>query len=435
MSLRTSLLRRWQEAFAQRFASDVWHALRAVLQGFRGQSINVHAGHLTFITLVGMVPLLTAVLALIQLLHQEAFTARITQFIQSLLAPGVQSESATFFERFINTASSRAAGGFSFVLLLVSATTLLRHLEAALNEIWAVHRRRNAFLSAGMHLLLLVAGPLVLAISLAGTAGVRDLLLALRLPFHAQVLQIGSAVLSVVGFSVIYKLAPHAPVRTRSAFAGGLIGGLLWEIAKQGYGEFAAAAFRQNPVYGSLSAVPLFLMWVYLSWWLLLFGARLAYAIEQAGFRFEFMDLGGHPRSKELVGAGVARLVTKARLLGEPPPTVKSAARALGVPQQLVQETVARLEKAALLSRDRRGELRPTREPAQLTLAELSAALGGTAKLVRTEEPLCKTPEFQQLERLFRQGDEAGTKALEQVTWSSLVDEENPLKSSASAAG
>src|SRR5207248_8399970 len=127
-------------------------------------------------------------------------------------------------------------------------------------------------------------------------------------PYSSGLLTLGSTISSILVFTGIYKLAPHAPVRGRSALSGGIVGGLAWEIARHGYASFAALAFNYNPLYGSLSAAPLFLMWIYVSWWLMLFGARLSYAVEHAAFRGEFMDLITHPRARELVAARVAQL-------------------------------------------------------------------------------------------------------------------------------
>ncbi|MHB8872747.1 MAG: YhjD/YihY/BrkB family envelope integrity protein [Myxococcaceae bacterium] len=417
-----------------RFALDTFEAARAVVHGFRGEYINLRAGNLTFISIFSLVPLLTVALALLQLLHQKSFQGRLTHFIQDLLAPGIQAESAAFLQKFINSASSKAAGGVSFLLLMLSAGTLLRHLDASLNEIWAVRKARPLLVSFALYALVLLFGPVLLGVSLSGTAGIRNLLLYLQLPFSKQALAAGSAAVSVLVFTLTYKFAPHAPVRLRSALAGGIVGGLGWEVAKHSYAEIARLGFNINPVYGSLSAVPLFLMWIYVSWWLVLFGARLAYAVEHASFRGEFMDLLSHPRAKEIVAARIAQLTAAAYSSGAEAPGSAEIARRLRAPEQMVREIIGLLEKAGLLLVERRGGLRPAKNPSELTLADVSAAVGGVAKLLRKGATEPKSPEFQEVERLFSAVDDASVERLSRVSWASLVPvaEEKPALAPAS---
>jgi membrane protein len=406
---------------AGQFASDTFEAARAVVHGFRGEHINVRAGNLTFISIFSLVPLLTVAIALLRLLRQRTFQSELTHFVQDLLAPGIQAESAAFLQRSITSASSTAAGSFSFLLLMFSASTLLRHLDASLNEIWAVRKARPLLISIGLYALVLLLGPVLLGVSLSSTAAIRSLFLYLELPYSRQALALGSVAVSVFVFTIVYKFAPHAPVRSRSALAGGLVGGIGWELAKHSYAAVASLGFNTNPVYGSLNAVPLFLMWIFVTWWLVLFGARLSYAVEHAAFRGEFMELMSHPRAKEIVAARIAQLVAAAYSTGAESPGSAEIARKLRAPEQMVREVINLLENAELLVVERRGGLRPAKALSELTLADVSAAVGGVAKLLRkgTVEP--KSPEFQEVERLFSAVDDASVETLSQVTWASLV--------------
>jgi membrane protein len=366
--------------------------------------------------------MLTVAIALLQLLHQESFQSRLTGFIQELFAPGIQAGSAAFLQRFINSAASKAAGSASFLLLMISAGTLLRQLDASLNGIWAVTRTRPLLVSIGLYGLLLLIGPVLVGISLSGTAGIRNLLVYLQAPFSRQAIALGSAMISVLVFALIYQFAPHAPVRFRSALAGGLVGGLGWELAKHSYAGVARLGFNYNPVYGSLSAVPLFLMWIYVSWWLVLFGARLAYAVEHASFRGEFMELLTHPRSKEIIAARIAQLTAEATLTSAQPPAPADLARRVSAPEQTVREIIHLLEAAGLVVLSQKtGGLSPAKDPTLLTLADLSAAVGGVAKLLRRGPTDLQSSEFQQVEHLFLAIDDASVQRLSEVSWASLV--------------
>lgn len=415
-----ALWRPFAETPAGRFAADTYLAVRGVVHGFRGENINLRAGYLTYVSVFSLVPLVTVGLAILQSLHQESIRRRLSGFVHELLAPGIQRESAAFLDRLVNSAGSRAAGGVGFFFLLLSAGTLLRHLDASLNEIWAVRRARPWWLSLLLYAGALFFGPLLLGVWLLGTATIRELLSKAGLPFSAQALSLGSAALSVLVLTLLYRLAPHAPVRLRSALAGGLVAGVCWELARILYSRFATLIFKASPLYGSLSAVPLFLMWIYLGWLVLLLGARLSYAVEQASFRGVLLDLIHHPRTKELLAARIAQLSAAAHLAGGAFPTTSSLARTLQAPEQLLDEVVRLLKDAGVLVVGLRGELRPSREPSKLTLAEVSSAVGGVPSLMRPRFP-SKGEGFRAVEGIFGEVDEASATRLAAVTWEQLA--------------
>ncbi len=327
-----------------------------------------------------------------------------------------------YVQQFFTAASSRTAGGLSFVVLLGSAGLLLRHLDASLNEVWAVSKRRPVLISIGLYTGMLLFGPTILGLTLVSTAGVRRLVLGLHMPFAAQLIVLGGVVVAVLALTLLYKLAPHAPVRFRSALAGGLVAGVAWEIARNVYGTIARLFFAANPIYGSLSIAPLFLMWLYICWILVLFGARLSYAVEHASFRGVFGDLLAHPRSKELIASRVAQLTARAFMEGTWAPTASEIGLRFKVPGQLVEEIIRELEAAQLIVVSRKGELRPARDPHLLTLADVSAAVGGVGMLVKREGAPARGSHFEEFEKLFAEGDDASVEKLNQISWASLVE-------------
>lgn len=403
--------------WASRFARDTVLASKGLVHSFRGDSITLRAGNLTFITITSLLPLLAVVLSLLHTFGQSTFEPRVFSFVEEVLAPGHQAEGDSYVRQFLAAAGSRAAGGVSFVVLLVSAGLLLRHLDASLNEIWAVRRRRPILVSIGLYSGLLLLGPTVVGLSLTMSTRMRRLLTGLDLPYAAQLIALGSFAIAVVVMTVIYKLAPHAPVRWRSALSGGVVAGLSWETARHVYGGIARLFFSANPVYGSLGIAPLFLMWLYLSWCLLLFGARLSYAVEHASFRGKYQDVMLHPRSRELIAARVAQAVARAALKKAPPPNSAAVAAEFGVPGQLVDEVIFQLRNAGLVEVGKKGELTPAKDPRTLTLADVSAAVGGTPTARPTE-----ARHFGELEELFEQVDDSSRAQLSAVSWASLVE-------------
>ncbi len=419
------LLKAWKPVARTRggaFASDTLVAIKAVVHGFLGERISLRAAALTFVSIFSLVPMLTVALGILQKLHQREFQAQLRTFINDVLAPGIREESAALLERFLTSAASSAAGGIGVVMLLVSAGMLLHNLDASLNEIWDVRRSRPLALSVALYFLVLTVGPLLLATSLAGSANLKSLLLTVSVPFVRELVAFGGFLAAVGGFTLLYKIAPNAPVRWRSALSGGLVAGTAWEIARVAYSTFAALSFRFNPIYGSLGAAPLFLVWIYLSWLLVLFGARLSYAVEHARMRGVLTDLGTHPRARELIATRLAQLITACFERGLPAPTPRELSRSLAMPGQRVNEVLDLLLDAGLLTRaGRRGGLSPGREPSRLTLADISAAVGGVAKLRRQPAPSLKGSEYEEVEALFAAADDASAARLESVTWSHIA--------------
>lgn len=405
-----------------RFAQDTFSGFRAVVHGFQGERIALRAAALTYISIFSLVPLLTVALVLIQSLHQKQFQQRLLGFIHEVFAPGVREESAELFNRFIDRASSVTAGSIGFVMLLISASSLLRNLDASLNEIWRVRRKRPLHVRVGYYIGILILGPLLITLSLMGTAGIRALLAASHLPHWQQMFTIGVGLLVVATFTLVYAVAPNAPVRFRSAFAGGLVAGAAWEAARYAYADFGARIFQYNPIFGSLGEAPLFLAWIYTSWLVVLFGARLAYAVEYASYRGTYRRLGEHPRARELVATQIAQLITRAQVRHEPAPTPRELARRLDAPVDLIFDVVETLEIAGLVVVGKRGGLFPARHPDNLTVAELSAAVGGVISLLsHRNSDSKKAKEFAHLDALFLQIDQATVERLGQVTWSSLI--------------
>jgi membrane protein len=398
-----------------RFASDTFYATRGLVLGFRGHSITLRAGNLSFITITSLLPLLTVVLALLHALNQKAFEHAVVGFAQDVLTPGERMKTDAYVQQFFTAASSRTAGGLSFAVLLLSAGVLLRHLDASLNEVWAVSKRRPLLISIGLYTGMLLFGPTILGLTLVTTAGVRRLVLGLHVPFAAQLIVLGGVVVAIFALTLLYKLAPHAPVRLRSALAGGLIAGLAWEIARNVYGTTARLFFAANPIYGSLSILPLFFMWLYICWILVLFGARLSYAVEHASFRGAFGDLLTHPRAKELIASRVAQLTARAFMEGTWAPTASEIGLRFKMPAQLVEEIIHELEAAELIVVSRKGELRPAKDPHLLTLADVSAAVGGVGMLARREGAPARGSHFGEFEKLFAEGDDASVEKLNQI--------------------
>jgi membrane protein len=416
---------------AGRFAEDILLALRGLARGFQGENIRLRSAALTYISVFSLVPLMTVVLAVLGAYHQRAFQHRLREFIFAVLAPGVREESAAFLERFLEPGHTTAIGSAGFLGLMFSAGSLLHNIDVSLNEIWGVKNHRSWWVRGLIYVGLLVLGPLMLALSFAGTSIVRAFLEGSQTPLFLELFELLfgalSPVVAAAGLTLIYRLAPNTHVRMRSALAGGLVAGVAWTVARHVYTGIAAYGFRNNPLYASLGALPMFLAWLYVDWLIFLAGARLSYAVEHATFRDSLWVFGAHPRARELVAARLAQETTLVWFDGGTPPLPRELALRLRVAESLVEEVAEDLVRAGLMARHRRGGLLPARAPEELTLADLTLAVHGVYSPV---EPGAwsppRAPGFESLDAFFRQSDALGLDVLRRTRWLDLAVMERP---------
>ncbi len=368
----------------------------------------VRAGHLTFLSVTTIVPTLAVCLSLLNALRGRLMEQTLREFVRDMLAPGVHDKLEPVLDSLLRHTASRTGSSISVVLLLLSAGTLVRNLDEALNDVWAVRRKRPVWLGGLLYFGLAVFGPLLLSASLAGIQAFRSALLAF-LPASSAAMSAGPLLLAVLSLTVLYRLAPRATVTWRAALGGGLAGGLAWEVARHSYAGIAQAAYGANTVYGSLSIVPLFLVWVYVSWFLVLFGGRLAYALEHS--TGDDMWLYG-ASGEERLGMRIVGLIARAAIRGDSAPSTHDLADDAAAPLPRVDELCDKLRSAGLVH-SVRGGLRPTRDCEALTAAEVARALGRSPSMTSHQENAA--------ERLLSTLDRDALERLGSLTWKDLA--------------
>lgn len=367
-------------------------AIRAVVRSYRGERIGQRAAALTYLSVFSLVPLLTVALMLLQWIHEQAFKARVHAFIQSVLAPGIRAQSASAMERFLSAASARAVGGIGFLLLAFTAGALIKELDESVNELWNVHAPRSWPVRIVLYAAALTLGPVLLALSLAGTAGIRNALLGLPVFLGGPLGTLISFAATVVGITLLYVLIPHAHVRISTALIAGVTATLGWEIAKHVYAFCATYIFHYSAIYGSLGAIPLFLLWIYVSWVLILFGLRLAYALQHASALERWTAFGAHPRGQELLALHVAATLTHLSREKRLPTSAGTLATRALVPEQALFPLLERFSKAGLITLT--GErVALVGSPGALTLEDACRAVSGPEPTFDSDRRLLETLE------------------------------------------
>lgn len=246
------------------------------------------AGALAYTTLFALVPLGAVGLALISAFDAfEAVKSRALQFVFEQLVPSAGSEVLTQFNSFFEKAAQLSVPGI--LALIVSAVLMMNSIEDAFNRIWRVPTKRPPLARFVVFWTALTLGPLLIAASLAISAYL------LSLPFisrTAESLGLSSLLLrflpffiTLVAFTSSYLIVPHRGVRFRHAIAGGAVAAVLFELAKRIFAWYLATFPATREIYGGLSAIPIFILWIWLLWLIVLLGASFASSL--GAFRFD----------------------------------------------------------------------------------------------------------------------------------------------------
>ncbi len=240
------------------------------------------AGSLTFTTALALVPLLTIALAIFTTfpLFNTFRSALEAYFVQNLMPKAIASTILGYLTQFASKATRLSAVG-AVALIFTSAATMAM-IERAFNQIWRVKRSRPLSQRIMIYWALITLGPLLIGLSLTitsqlfmATSGLVNAVPLLGALFYTVV----SVTLTTGTFTLLYMTVPNRTVDWRDAAWGGLVAALAFEIAKRLFAVFIARFPTYAIIYGALAAVPLFLLWIYLSWMITLVGALLVAAL------------------------------------------------------------------------------------------------------------------------------------------------------------
>ena len=394
----------------------VWHTLIE----FRGERIALRSAALTYITLLSLVPLLAVAFAIIRAIGQDELRESVHEFIFTNLVPGTAEQIGSYIDTFIARASSGALGGLGGFFLLVSAVTLLNNIELSLNEIWGVQRRRSILHQGIIYWCVLTLGPILVGVSLVMGGAMRaQIEQAIYVP--RTLFTLVPLATTVLFFTLLYIATPNARVRPLPAFIAAFVTGLAWEVAKHAYAFYTVRSISYSAIYGSLGAIPLFLLWIYLSWFIFLTGARLGFALQHAITGTPCDPRVGDGRARELLYVRVALGVSNAFLGGRPPTTAKEIAGALELDAAYVTEAARALIEAGILAQSAGAGFVPVRPPSKIAVADVVRAAKARPEQ-RSAEAMAVCAASPLL-ALFEEADRHGMAPLERMTLGKLASE------------
>ncbi|MEA5113261.1 MAG: YhjD/YihY/BrkB family envelope integrity protein [Geobacteraceae bacterium] len=252
---------------------------------------------------------------------------------------------------YINNTKMASVGAIGLAALMATVISLLGGIEEAFNHVWGVEETRSVYRKFSDYLSVILSGPLLLLAALSITTSLQSQSVVRWLLKTAYV---GDLVLMLFKFLpylsiwialvCLYKFMPNTRVKMSSAIVGGVLAGTTWQIAQWGYINFQIGVAKYNAVYGTLSALPVFMVWVYTSWLIVLFGMEVVVAHQQR--RTLLLDSGQREISFatcEKTSLLILLTIADSFFREERPWTVERLANERHIPVRIVRRLLAQL--------------------------------------------------------------------------------------------
>ena len=239
------------------------------------------ASALSFSSILALVPLLTVIFSALSLFPVfETWSGAIQDFIYTTFVPQLGQQVQDYLQDFSTKAGKLTFWGLIF--LVITTLTLLATIEDAFNEIWQVKHGRRFAQRILVYWSMLTLGPILIAVSLSVSSYIFSLPTlegqTLISSLETQLLSVLPFVFELMAFVFLYSSAPNCEVRFKHALIGGMIAALLFELAKYGFAQYLLYFTSYQRIYGAVAILPVFFLWIYLSWLVVLIGAYISAA-------------------------------------------------------------------------------------------------------------------------------------------------------------
>ncbi len=257
-------------------AVRLWRFVRQVVRRFGEDRCSRVAGALSFATILSLVPLTAVALGMLSVFPVfQSWMAAIQDFVYGNFVPASGEVVQKYLEQFAHKTGRLTALGLLF--LAITAVLMMATIELAFNDIWRVRQQRKLLYRFLTYWAILTLGPFLIGVSLTLTTRLFSLPLFDGPGILRGALQLClPVVFEVLTFLMLYMLVPNAPVKWRHALLGSVCAALLFELAKRGFAYYIAQVPTYQTIYGAVAALPIFLIWIYLSWLVILLGAVVA---------------------------------------------------------------------------------------------------------------------------------------------------------------
>jgi membrane protein len=379
------------------------------VQGFNRHHGTLRASALTFFTLLSLVPVAAMAFGIAK---GFGFERRLQQELLAKFSAQqeVVQQVIGFAQNMLDNTKGGMIAGIGVVVLFWAVIKVLGNIESSFNHIWGV-RSRSFIRKLSDYLTIMLIGPVLMILSGSLTVFITHQLSAISGRF--ELLQmVGPAIyvglkllpftLIWILFTLVYMIMPNTRVRFSGALLAGVIAGTAYQAVQAAYIHFQIIVAKYNAIYGSFAALPLFLVWLQISWLIVIIGAEISHAYQQS----EHVDptAGGQKMSlaeTQLLSLAICRHVVHLFHQGRPAQTTDQIADALALPQALVDNLTDFLIRGNILVRidgdpDNLSAVQPAQDIHRLTVNTVIAAL---ADVGGNSRRLAHVPETERLSK------------------------------------
>ena len=393
---------------------------RFIARRFNDDQCFEAAGALSFTTVFAMVPLFTVALSVFASFEEfSRFSDAVINWVFEHFVPTSGAEIETKFLEFIDGASQLTAVGT--IALFISGLLLMTSIEHSFNRIWRVVAPRRALARFIVFWTALTLGPLLVGVGLAVSSALLASPYLAQFSEHYALEAVTLATLplavTLAAATLAYLIIPNAQVRLRHALFGGMFTAAAFEIAKAGFAQFIGQFASYQQIYGTVALIPVFLLWIYVSWVVALLGASLTAAMGAFSHEASKRSLPDRERFPALLRL-LGRL-REAQIQGVGLSVGELAGRLPDVPEATIAELLGMLERERISQRTDIGSWILSRDP---DLVRVRALYRGEAFLLPLSDGKHTTTAATTLDARIKQMCENAAQAAERQLDQALAE-------------
>ena len=412
----------------QRLLYQMVRTLFVLVRELADGQLTLRAMSLVYTTLLSLVPLIAVSVSVLKGfgVHNQ-LEPTLLDLVTPLGPKGVELVDKIL--SFVENMKVGVLGAVGLALLFYTVISLIQKIESAFNYMWNVETRRSLARRFSDYLSVIMIGPVLVFSAVGVTASVMNTSVVQTLvaiePFGTLVLQASKLLpylFVIAAFTFIYLFVPNTHVKLKSAMVGGIIGGVLWETTGMLFAFFVASSTKYTAIYSGFAILILFMIWLYLSWLILLFGAKVAYLYQYP----EYIRLGGSKmllssRLRDRVTLMIMALVADSYYNNGVPWTTEKLTQRLKLPDHIIDEIIGILKEHNILtetSSEPPGFI-PLHDPDSIELRHLLQAIrsaGESGGLVNNQ-----ALQLDEVDRILTDIDQAAQLVLENRTVKNLV--------------
>lgn len=329
------------------------------IRGFDEDKCQLRASSLTFYSLLSIVPVVAMAFGIAKGFGFENMLEK--QLLEKM--PGqeeVIGQVIGFAHSFLENTQGGLIAGIGIGILFWTVIKVLGNIENSFNDIWGIKKARTFGRKFSDYLSIMMICPILFIMSSSVTVVITSqvTLIIEKLAFLGPVgtmiitsLKILPYAVIWVMFTYIYIFLPNTKVKFKSGLIAGIIAGTIYQIIQWGYITFQIGVSKFGAIYGSFAALPLFLVWLQISWLVVLFGAEISFAEQNVDtYEFESDSLKASSSFKKLLALNIAYICVKNFHEGQKPPTAAQLSHDLEIPIRLMHQVIFELTEAGVLS-------------------------------------------------------------------------------------